>query len=147
MSGTEVVAIVGILGTLAGTLAGAGLGVWGTWKFQQRQFDQEERTRFHERRQEIYATFNHAIHGMIADVRTLGKVGSENREVATRSFGVLTLIGSRDVVVLAIEVHGILLEVDEGTLDIQVAYEQWRRATGKMQNAMRAEIGVDRLDV
>ena len=61
MTGGEIVALAGIAAGIAGTLLGTGLGGWLTWKVLERQLEHADKTRFHERRLDIYATYTGAV--------------------------------------------------------------------------------------
>src|SRR5262245_43310938 len=63
LSGSEWVAIVGILGTLGGTLAGYAL----SWWVERRRWEREDRHRFTQERRELYGRFGSEIMRLLAD--------------------------------------------------------------------------------
>ena len=136
--GTDWTAVAGILGTLAG----AGLGSWITYRTQYRAFKHQDKTRFHEHRLSAYAQYNGAANGVIAEFILSGRVGLEHRWKAVSNFETLRLIASAPVIEAATVVHRIIVEAGSSTppdrAQLPVRFD---KAVKVLIARMRAELG------
>ena len=66
MSGFE---LIMALGGIAGTLIGTAIGAVVTWKVQSRIMENENRTRFHKQRLDVYSAFTNAATRVIGEIR------------------------------------------------------------------------------
>ena len=136
--GTDVVAIAGILGTLVG----AALGAFVTWKIQQLQLKHENETRFHEHRLATYAEFTAAANLIMAGL-PFGADVAEHRKTAIRSWETLRIIASAPVINAAALVHADLaLESRGGIQDVTAFTKSYNLHVAHLMNAIRAELGV-----
>ncbi len=136
----DVVAIVGIVAGVVGTLAGAALGAWVTWKIQQRQLEHEDRTRFHDRRLATYADFNDACAGVFA-ARSIGREPKDVGRV-TVAYATLNLIASRSVYDLAARVHEVVAKLATMEVEAETVKKDYFGRMNALRDAMREELGM-----
>src|SRR6266850_368844 len=137
--GVDVVAIVGIIAGVVGTLLGAGLGAYVTWKIQKRQLEHEDQTRFHERRLMVYADFGGACNEVMAAKRIGGSWAPGLTRLNT-SYQTLKLIASEPVIKAAGPVHDTIADVvGDKIADIEAAMPQYNVNMNALIDAMRTE--------
>ena len=140
MTGVEIVALAGIAGTLLGT----GLGAWVTWKVQQRQLEHADKTRFHERRLDIYATYTGAVNRMWSRFRSKTRWGWEaaDYEVVSRNFELLRLVGTPTVkgAMAPVNAHVSTIMENQDPPD-QPTQDQFNVDMAKLVYAMCDELG------
>jgi len=141
---SDTVAIVGIVAGIIGTLLGAGLGAFVTWKIQKRQLEHEDRTRFHERRLEVYAEFNEAASEVLAAKQT-GNNWVAGLARMNKNFETLKLIASQSVIDAAIPVQGLVTDVvNDRIADIPGVMPKYYGDSNALTDAMREELGADK---
>ncbi len=140
MTGGDIVALAGIAGTLLGT----GLGAWLTWKVLERQLKHADKTRFHERRLDIYATYTGAITRMWSRFQIGGEYEPAEYKVVSRNFDLLRLVGTPAVKRAGDPMldHVSTIMKNQGPPD-QPTADQFNTDMAKLVLAMRAEIGTD----
>lgn len=136
----ELVAVVGILGTLAGVLIGA----FTTWKIQERQLKHADATMFHQRRIELYAACSQAANATFSS----WAVGMEATELVSqfqRSFESIRFVCSKQVLQKLLEVHNeltaVLLSADKKSKAGELLVS-FNAAMFAFQSAARRELGL-----
>lgn len=138
MGSTDVVAIAGIIGTLAG----AALGAFIPWKIQKRQLEHEDKTRFHERRLDVYAKFMEAAQESVSAVAT-GRRLSAPGDAFIRVYETIRLVATPAVAGAALRVYRAVddIELAQGAPTAAMITEYSRHVTAFIE-AVRSEIGV-----
>ena len=132
-------ALVGILGTLSG----AALGAFVTWKIQKYQLEHADRTRFHDRRLTIYAAFNDACQQVVA-AAIGGLPSAEPTAKLVTAYKMFRLMASRLVAQKAGAVHGSVCDIcNAASPPTPAALAKYHSEMVALVNAIRAEIGVD----
>ena len=130
----DVVAVVGILGTLAGAGIGAGVALW----VQGRQLSHENLTRFHDRRLSVYAEFNGACNKLISALAS--SAPPADATIFLQSSETLRLIASEPVMEAATRVHNTVTAARAAHTQPNV--EMFNAQMAALCTAMRAEVGV-----
>jgi len=138
-TGVDVVAIAGI----AGTLLGAALGAWVTWKIQARQLEHEDKTRFHDRRLDTYAEFGRACNAVMATMLIPGAAyPSADLISMNTSFHTIRLMASKPVFDAAAVVHGAVSDALHGKIaNLSDFMPQFHKDAAAMAVSMRTELG------
>jgi hypothetical protein len=134
----DIVAIFGIIGTLAGTLVGTGATLW----IQTTQRRYQDRTRFHERRLNIYADFTGACNVLIGNLDNPATQFDEKLGGVVRTYELVRLVASPPVWAAAMRVHSSILTIIKTRS--KVGDEDWVRFNAEMAalcNAIRTELG------
>lgn len=134
--------IVGVTGTLLGTA----LGAMVTLLVQGRQLRHEDRTRFHDRRLQIYTDFNDACNKVVTQVLSAAPYPSAEIQRVIHLGEVLRLVASQSVVDAAAPVHrainAVVLAGGKAPPDVGAWFVQFNTDLTALLKAMRAEIGV-----
>lgn len=145
-SGVDVTVILGVLGTLLGTI----LGAWISWLVQTRQQLHEDQTRFHERRIVAYAEFNTACNNFVSKAAVPGAAHpTEDMWQVLHSFEVVRLIASQPVMAAANRVHLAVVQINvqaqarQPPAVIHPLVAQFNAVLGALCTAMRNEVGVN----
>ncbi len=142
MSGSDWVAIAGILGTLGGVIVGAVT----MYKIQVKQLKHADETRFHDQRLDTYMRFSRNV------IRAMSywRVSIHNSEVVNKtleSLQLINMVGTKSVLMHTNEVNSILVEI----LELENKKEnippqsinQLQEAFGQFCKAARLELKVD----
>ncbi len=139
---------VGIAG-IVGTLLGAALGSFVTWKIQSLQLAHEDKTRFHERKLAIYSDFTASASVIIAIKRTdserilLTRL-AEAQESEIKNFELLRYVASQNVFKAAISIHGLLTKLTDAQETISDSESHaFYQTIADFSFEARKELGVD----
>lgn len=136
----DLVAIAGIIGTLFGTIVGALVTLW----VQKKQHEQEDRTRFHERRLAIYADFNHACNSVMAALGVGIRVDAIDMAKFLQSFETVRLVASQSVSDAATQVHTTVGEALRGRLQPNgQMFPTFNNEIATLCARMRTEVGIE----
>ena len=134
---TDWTGIAGIIGTLLG----AALGAFITWQVQQLQLEHDNRTRFHSRRLEVYATFNDACQRVVAAAGLQYRDDPAFNEF-TKTYETLRLVAGPGVIAAATPVHSSVLGAYQDRAISPDASTAYNRQMASLCGVMRSEIGV-----
>jgi hypothetical protein len=134
------VAVVGILGTLAGVLIGA----FTTWMIQERQLKHADATRFHQQRIELYAACSQAANHAFSSW-AVGMEATESVSQFLRSFERIRFVCSKQVLEKLLAVHnelGAVLASPDKKFKAGELLDSFNTAMFAFQSAARRELSV-----
>jgi len=138
-SGVDFTAITGILGTLLG----AALGAFVTWKIQRDQLARQDRTRFHDRRLSVYTDFNYTCNHIFGALGSHQLASATDIDKLLQTFEILRLIASDHVaktatVVFNTATHAIQANVPAAQEQVDIFNQQM----ATLVIAIRNEVGL-----
>ncbi len=140
MSSSDIVAIVGIVGTLVGVCLGSLI----SWLIHKRSAEHADKTRFHERKLELYAQFASMGSFLISSYTVTGKFNPEDQITFARQLKTLILVASQPVCQAATTTGEILLEAATGEVTNRKAVNaRFHDALATTITKMRVELGVE----
>lgn len=110
MTGTDLLGIVGIVGTLLGAIIGSFI----TWKIQERQIKYENTIRFHNEKLEFYADYVDALNQARTECRIYKVINDDTYGLMHETFARMSLLAPISIVDLLSRVNDILIAFQEG---------------------------------
>lgn len=132
--------------TLLGSLGGVGIGSFVTWKIQERQLAAQERTRFHEKRLEIYTEFTDACNQYMSAMQVGPQAAAQATNAQIRLVAVfekLRMCGSTNVFGAASVVHAICAQVMTGQANVNQVNLAFNTSIAQVVVEARKELGID----
>ena len=138
MSSENIIAIAGIMGTLLGVVIGSIM----SWRIHKKSVQHADKTRFHDRKLQIFTEFISTGNLLISSYAVTGKVNTEDQLLLSQRLSTITLMASQPVSEAAARTCSILIEAVNGEqVDRNEQQRQFNEAMATTILRMKTELG------